>query len=40
MTRSEAAKHVYDKGGDINSSISTRTNYVIIGNSPGHKTKN
>jgi DNA polymerase-3 subunit epsilon len=35
MERNEAAKKVQALGGDVNTSISKKTDYVIVGNNPG-----
>ena len=37
MTRSEASKAIKERGGEVSSSVSRRTDYVVIGENPGSK---
>lgn len=37
LTREEAAEMIEKKGGKISSSVSSKTNYVVVGDSPGSK---
>ena len=37
MTREQAQSEIRDLGGNISSSVSSSTNYLIIGNNPGNK---
>ncbi|MFQ6107995.1 MAG: NAD-dependent DNA ligase LigA [Candidatus Aminicenantales bacterium] len=37
LTREEAAEMIEERGGKISSSVSSKTNYVVVGESPGSK---
>ena len=37
LTRAEAKKRIRDQGGDVNESVSKKTDYVIVGSQPGSK---
>ena len=37
FTRSEAEAFVKERGGQVSSSVSKKTNYVIVGEEPGSK---
>ena len=37
LTRDEATKIIEDKGGKVTSSVTKKTNYVIVGENPGSK---
>ena len=37
LTREEAAETIEKKGGKVSSSVSSKTNYVVVGESPGSK---
>jgi DNA ligase (NAD+) len=37
MTRDDAKEKIHERGGDVSSSVSTRTDYVIVGAHPGSK---
>ena len=37
MTRSEATRAIKERGGEVSSSVSGKTDYVVIGENPGSK---
>ncbi|HDL85449.1 MAG TPA: NAD-dependent DNA ligase LigA, partial [Candidatus Acetothermia bacterium] len=37
MTRSEATRAIKERGGDVSSSVSSKTDYVVVGENPGSK---
>ena len=37
ITRDEAKRRIRDRGGDISESVSSKTNYVVVGEEPGSK---
>ena len=37
ITRDEAKRRIRDRGGDISESVSSKTDYVVVGEEPGSK---
>jgi len=37
MTRSEASQAIRDRGGEVSSAVSSKTDYVVVGENPGSK---